>query len=130
MLLAVGTLLAAGCGGTGVEPSALNPAAVPDISGTYTLVSLNGQGMPVPLPDGPVLTGGSFRIGKDGTCTSTTWFTVPSGAQSSRDVSGSYVQEGFKLTMSWTGAGKTLGTVEGSVFTMDNEGMIFVYRKQ
>ena len=31
--------------------------------------------------------------------------------------------------MKWQGAGLTTGTVEGNTFTMDNEGMLFVYKK-
>ena len=31
--------------------------------------------------------------------------------------------------MKWQGAGMTIGTVEGDTFTMDNEGMVFVYKK-
>jgi hypothetical protein len=31
--------------------------------------------------------------------------------------------------MQWEGAGTTVGTVEGNDFTMNNEGMVFVYRK-
>ena len=46
-----------------------------------------------------------------------------------REVSATYTNEGSKLTMQWHGAGTTTGTIEGSTFTMDNEGMLFVYRK-
>jgi hypothetical protein len=56
-------------------------------------------------------------------------FSLPSGADASREVSASYTREGSKLTMTWTGAGTTIGSVEGNTFTMDNEGMIFAYRK-
>ena len=31
--------------------------------------------------------------------------------------------------MQWEGAGTTTGTAQGDNFTMDNEGMIFVYKK-
>jgi len=31
--------------------------------------------------------------------------------------------------MQWKGAGITTGTIEGSTFTMNNEGMKFVYKK-
>jgi len=31
--------------------------------------------------------------------------------------------------MNWQGAGTTIGTVEGDTFTMNNEGMVFAYRK-
>jgi hypothetical protein len=31
--------------------------------------------------------------------------------------------------MRWDGAGMTTGSVDGNIFTMHNEGMVFVYRK-
>ena len=40
-----------------------------------------------------------------------------------------YTRQGTKLTMKWEGAGITMGNVESNTFTMDNEGMVFVYRK-
>jgi len=29
----------------------------------------------------------------------------------------------------WQGAGTTTGTIEGNTFTMENEGMVFAYKK-
>jgi hypothetical protein len=52
-------------------------------------------------------------------------FNVPSGAESRVEVSATYTREGSKLNMRWKGAGGTIGTIEGSTFTMNNEGMIF-----
>jgi hypothetical protein len=34
-----------------------------------------------------------------------------------------------RRTCWWDGAGTTTGTVDGTTFTMDNEGMLFVYRR-
>jgi hypothetical protein len=102
---------------------------VSDISGTYTLVSINGNKLPFSHPEGVVIRSGVFTINKDGTCSSTMTFSLPSGADASREVTASYKREGSKLTMTWTGAGTTIGTVEGNTFTMDNEGMILAYRK-
>jgi hypothetical protein len=31
--------------------------------------------------------------------------------------------------MQWKDAGTTTGTIEGNTFTMDNEGMVFAYKK-
>jgi hypothetical protein len=31
--------------------------------------------------------------------------------------------------MQWKGVGQTIGTILGDTFTMDNEGMVFVYKK-
>ena len=53
----------------------------------------------------------------------------PSGQAATREVSATYTKDGAKLTMQWQGAGMTVCTMDGNTFTMDNEGMIFVYRK-
>lgn len=47
-----------------------------------------------------------------------------------REVNATYTQQGPNLIMEWEGAGTTEGTVEGDSFTMNNEGMIFVYKKE
>jgi hypothetical protein len=54
---------------------------------------------------------------------------VPPGGDVNRVVKATYTRENSKLTMRWEGAGTTTGTVEGDTFTMNNEGMIFAYRK-
>lgn len=46
-----------------------------------------------------------------------------------REVPGTYTREGAKFIMRWKDAGMTTGTLEGSTFTMVNEGMPFVYSK-
>jgi len=100
-----------------------------DISGTYTLISVNGSALPFSHPEGVVIRSGVFTISRDGTCASRMTFSVPSGADATREVSASYTRVGSKLTMTWTGAGTTTGTVEGNTFTMENEGVTFVFRK-
>ena len=105
-----------------------DPAAS-DISGKYTLVSVNGNALPFSHPEGPVIRSGVFTINKDGTCSSQMTFSIPSGSDASREVAATYTREGSRLTMTWSGAGTTIGTIEGNMFKMDNEGMIFVYRK-
>jgi hypothetical protein len=37
--------------------------------------------------------------------------------------------DGVRSTIWWDGAGTTTGTVDGTTFTMVNEGMEFVYRR-
>jgi hypothetical protein len=104
-----------------------------DFSGTYALVSVNGSTLPYTMThEGPGLqvTSGAFVIRADGTCTSTIAFVLPNGQTSSREVGATWTRDGTKLSMSWQGAGTNTGTVEGSTFTMDNEGQIFVYRRQ
>jgi len=107
-------------------------AAGAEPTGVYALVSVNGNAVPASIShDGTALQvrSGSFTIKADGTCGTKTVFVPPSGQEATRDVSATYTKEGSKLTMQWQGAGMTTGTIEGNTFTMDNEGMVFVYRK-
>ena len=107
-------------------------AADPDPVGTYALVSVDGNKVPCTLQhEGHTLTikSGSFIINPDGTCSSRVVFSPPSGGDSTREVKATYTRQGAKLTMKWERAGMTTGTVEGDTFTMNNEGMIFAYRK-
>jgi hypothetical protein len=101
-------------------------------TGTYALVSVDGKQVPATIDhDGTAIkvNSGTFTINADGTCSTKTVFVPPSGAEASKEVSATYTREGSKLTMQWSGAGTTTGTVEGNTFTMNNEGMLFVYRK-
>ena len=103
-----------------------------DITGVYTLVSVNGKPVPADLAHEGValqVRAGTFTIRADGTCGTKTTFVPPGGTELVREVSATYTQSGARLAMQWQGAGKTVGTVEGQTFTMNNEGMLFVYRK-
>jgi len=103
-----------------------------DPAGVYTLVSVNGTQVPASIShDGTPLQvrSGTFTINADATCSTKTVFVPPSGTEATREVSATYSKEGAKLTLQWKSAGTTIGTVEGNTFTMNNEGMVFVYRK-
>jgi hypothetical protein len=103
-----------------------------DPTGVYTLVTADGKPVPAKIShDGHSLDllSGIFTIKADGTCSSQTVFVPPSGKEVSREVNATYTQNGPNLTMRWQSAGMTKGTVEGNTFTMNNEGMILVYRK-
>lgn len=124
-LLAVGLLL------YGCKPDA-SVVQSADPTGLYSLVSVNGSQVPATIDhDGTALkvNSGTITINADGTCSTKTVFVPPSGTEVSREVSAIYTREGSKLTMQWKGAGATTGTIEGNTFTMNNEGMLFVYRK-
>jgi hypothetical protein len=121
---------------TGLLLSACKPEAKvtkeSDPTGDYALVSVSGSPVPASVDhDGVKLQvrSGTFTIKADGTCSTKTVFVPPSGSEVAREVSATYTKEGSKLTMQWKGAGMTTGTVEGNTFTMNNEGMLFVYRK-
>lgn len=114
------------------SPAAAESAKLPDIAGTYTLVSINGTPLPFTVThEGPGIQvlSGTFTIRPDGTCSTATAFVAPLGQAQSREVSATYTREGSRLTMQWQAAGMTIGTIEGDTFTMENEGQIFVYKK-
>lgn len=118
--------ICAGCRQGGDDEASVNAV------GTYTLVSVDGKPVPCSVEhDGRSLTvkSGAFTISADGTCATKTSFTTPEGSEANREVKASYTQKGSTLTMKWEGAGSTTGTIEGNTFTMNNEGMIFSYRK-
>ena len=103
-----------------------------DFAGEYALISVDGKPVPADIThDGTALQvrSGKFTIKADGTCSTKTVFVPPSGTEVAREVSASYSKDGSKLSMQWKGAGKTVGTVEGNTFTMDNEGTTFLYKK-
>jgi hypothetical protein len=107
-------------------------AADTNPTGTYALVSVDGNKVPCTLQhEGHTLAvkSGTFLINPDGTCSSKVVFGPPSGGDVSREVKATYARQGSKLTMHWEWAGMTTGIVEGDAFTMNNEGMVFAYRK-
>ena len=137
-LLAAGVSLSS-CRGTGVPPAsppvpkpAVDVTNQSDISGSYTLVSINGTALPYTMthePPGVRVTSGAFTINPDGTFSSKGTFVLPSGEAVSREMNGTWTRDGSRLTMLWQGAGLTTGAIEGATFTMDNEGQLFAYRK-
>jgi hypothetical protein len=125
LILAVGLVVSA-CNRKHVAPKGA------DLVGVYDLISVDGISVPASIShDGVMLEvrSGKFTINADGTCSSNTVFVPPAGEEIAREVSATYTKDGSKLTMQWQGAGKTVGTIEGNTFTMDNEGTVFVYRK-
>jgi hypothetical protein len=103
-----------------------------DFTGAYALVSVNGNPTPTNITHEAAslqVRLGVFTINADGTCSTRTVFVPPSGTEIAREVSATYTKDGSKLTMQWKGAGITVGTIQGNIFTMDNEGMQFVYKK-
>ena len=103
-----------------------------DIAGVYVLVTVDGKKVPTTVShEGHSLQvrSGSFTISADGRCTSKVTFVPPSGAEATREVQATSTREGRRLRMQWERAGVTAGTVEGDTFTMENEGMVFGYKK-
>jgi hypothetical protein len=124
MLLA---LALAGCRSeTAPSSAAINP------DGVYALVSVDGQAVPCRLKHqggDMLINSGAFTIRADGTCDSLMKFSVAGQNEVTREVTATYTQSGAELMMNWKGAGQTKGQVQGNEFTMNNEGMVLVYRK-
>jgi hypothetical protein len=103
-----------------------------NITGSYTLVSVDGKTVPCTVShEGTDVTikSGAMTINGDGTYKSESTFSIPQGRDINRVVEATYTVSGNELTMHWKGAGTTQGTVNSNTFTMNNEGMIFSYRK-
>jgi len=110
----------------------LKTANAADTAGAYALVSVDGKPVPASVShQGATLEvrSGTFTIKNDGTCSSKMVFVPPSGTEATREVGATYTRDGSKLSMEWKGAGKTVGAIDGNTFTMENEGMMYVYRK-
>ena len=129
LLTATGLLLAA-C-------TSRDAASEPiEAAGTYTLMTVDGKPVPATIShdDAPIrVMSGSFTINADGTCSTKTVFVGPRGGEMTREVNAtstqSRIEHVVKFTMRWEGAGMTVGTSDGTTFTMDNEGLLWVYRK-
>ena len=131
MLLTAVPVLLLLLGGVGCKQGG-NAAAEVDPAGTYALVSVDGKNAPCTIEhEGHALAikTGSFIINPDSTCSSKMVFSPPSGNETAVEVKATYTRQGSKLTMRWQSGGTTLGTVEGNTFTMNNEGMLLVYRR-
>jgi len=129
-ILAVGVLLVilllalTGCKNASKTHAGVNPV------GIYTLISVEGKSVPCHLThEGAAMAikSGRFTINADGTCLSLCTFAVPPHPDDNREVKATYTQEDSNLTLRWQGAGITTGHIQGNEFTMNNEGMIFVY---
>ena len=126
VILVISTLLSAGC------RREAKPVSADASAGSYTLASIDGKQVPCTISHegrAPLIKSGSFVINADGTCVSRMVFSVPPGGDTTREVKATFTRAGSTLTMRWQGAGMTTGTLEGDSFTMNNEGMVLVYRK-
>ena len=108
------------------DVSATTPEDTP-VSGTVVGSDVDGDSLSYAKGSDP--SHGAVVINADGTCVSKMIFVPPSGTEATREVRATYTKDGSKLTMQWKGAGKTVGTIDGNTFTMENEGMALVYRK-
>ena len=104
-----------------------------DFAGTYTLVSVDGASVPATVTHDDAsleVRSGTFTLTAYGTCSTQTTFVPPSGTEVTREVSATYTKDGATLTMQWEGAVTTIGTIRDTTFTMNNEGLEFVYERK
>ena len=126
--------IATGCRTNGEQSPDLDPAETStDATGTYNLVSIEGNAIPyAPMHLGrrqPQVVAGTITLHEGGTFASTMQYANEAGRTMSRAFSGTYSFDGAEFVLSWTGAGRTKATLEEDTFTMNNEGMLFVYEK-
>lgn len=119
-------LLVVGCKPARVATNEAVPA------GVYNLVSVDGNPVPAKVTHGGhalEVRSGTMTFEAGSACGTRTVFVPAGGKEVVREVQATYTRHGAELKMSWKGAGKTTGTLEGDVFTLNNEGMLFVYRR-
>jgi hypothetical protein len=125
--VAVGVALAmVGCKPARVATNETVPA------GVYTLVSVDGSPVPAKVTHGGhamEVRSGTLTFEADNACGTRTVFAPTGGKEVVREVQATYTRTGADLEMKWKGAGGTTGTLEGETFTLNNEGMLFVYRR-
>ena len=125
--LAVGMVLVM----VGCKPARVaSHQAVP--AGVYTLVSVDGSPVPAKVTHGGhamEVRSGALTFEAGNACATRTAFALTGGKEIVREVQATYTRSGAHLKMKWKGAGTTTGTLEGETFTLENEGMKFVYRR-
>ena len=130
VLSGLAALSTTACHGTQRTPQPTPDMA--EIAGTYALVSVDAKPLPATVThEGAMLEirSGAFTFGAGGRCSTRTVFVAPSGREVVREVDAVYAKDGSRLTMWWSGAGTTSGSMDGNTFSMDNEGMSFLYRR-
>jgi hypothetical protein len=133
LLAALLLVILTGCKGNDKSNSTkLDPTGAIDPTGVYSLVSVDGKTVPCEVShEGGAMNiqSGTFTITADGACSSAMTISVANRKDMTVVTKANWTRRGAELTMQWTGAGTTLGTVKDSAFAMTNEGMVFAYRK-
>lgn len=129
ILTALAALLVIACGdSTGPDTSHV---------GTYTLLSVDGEALPVSFTDGfatIVLTSGHVTLNADGTFADVLSYTVTEGTDSYSDTetySGTYTRSGSNITFNVTSPDPDTYrmTLSGTTLTQTDGGATLVYRK-
>ena len=131
-VIVIATLFLASCNASAPVPTSAS-LDMPEVAGTYTLATVDGHAVPyAPMHGGqqaPEVAGGSLTLNTDGTFSSEMRFTNPEIRVMGGSSKGNFVLERDEYVLSWEGAGKTLVQIDGDTLTMNNEGMLFVYKK-
>lgn len=110
------------------------------IAGIYRLVTIDGHaipfapvhpGRPANVP-GPEVLASTMVLRDDGSFISAMAYRMSSGGNAqynAQPFSGTYAADGDAWVARWDGAGTTRLTVARDTLVMDNEGMLFAYRK-
>lgn len=125
------------CGGDG--PTATPPDV--DISGTYALVSINGDPLPfvfVPETDfgnGVTLVGGELVLNRDGTCSSTLFLVLSGDGLTFNGEEGdtcTYTVTGILLGLRWSDGSTGSGTLSmgNTEILIVATGLNLLYRKE
>jgi hypothetical protein len=124
-LLAVALLTA--CGGddtTGGDDDNTGPGS---IFGTYTLITVNGEDLPVEVPPFTI-TSGTLRLNSDNTYSVSTP-AIFQGEPATFTDTGTFTVDGSTIQFSGVSSGDFSGTISGNTLTMSDQSLMLVYRK-
>ncbi len=103
-----------------------------DITGTYELATIDGNPVPYTPPHqggAPEILSSTLVLQADGTFRMSMTYRTTPGNSTTREFTGTYTLTENTLRFDWEGAGVTPGTLNGSVVTINNEGLLFAYEK-
>lgn len=128
VVLAVAALLSIACG---------NDATAPSHAGTYTLVSINGEAVPILLTEDEVerveLTRGEIVLRDDNTFDDLLEFTQTVEGETTTEpilATGTWQMRGNQLTMTYDGGGGVIdGELENGRITQQVGSLRFIYQK-
>jgi hypothetical protein len=103
------------------------------VAGVYTLMSVDGRSVPSTINhDGKGMNvhSGTFTVTTNGQVTSVMTVSVGDRKNLRVERTATYTLTNSELTMKWQNAGITKGRIVDQTFTMTNESVAYVYRKQ
>ncbi|MEX0892869.1 MAG: hypothetical protein WEB88_11945 [Gemmatimonadota bacterium] len=139
----LGAIAVSACASSSPAHQDGHPARSPQSSpaATYELVEIGGHSLPyaprdphapADAPPGPEVVRAILVILEDGTFRHRLTFRLP-GADADtidRELTGTWVPEAPGYRLRWEGAGTTPATLKSDLFTIDNAGLLFSFRRQ